>query len=131
MCQASSSLLLQVCCRHEVVTVCGNLFCGNTEPFLTVRCCVQAQVHREAIQSTEQDGIVFLDEIDKIVTSQDKSYGAHPVSSTRRRPPMDHLPMCRSCGTCGGTQSVACVTPLCRAMCPSPLQLDSSQHTNT
>lgn len=38
-----------------------------------------SQVHREAIQSTEQDGIVFLDEIDKIVTSADKSYGSHPL----------------------------------------------------
>lgn len=33
-------------------------------------------VVREAIQSAEQDGIVFIDEFDKIVTSSDRHYGA-------------------------------------------------------
>ena len=32
------------------------------------------QVHREALQATEQDGIVFIDEIDKIVTSSDSHF---------------------------------------------------------
>jgi ATP-dependent HslUV protease ATP-binding subunit HslU len=32
-------------------------------------------VQREALQSVEQDGIVFIDEIDKIVTSQDYRHG--------------------------------------------------------
>jgi AAA domain (Cdc48 subfamily) len=31
-------------------------------------------VHREALQATEQDGIVFIDEIDKIVTSSDSHF---------------------------------------------------------
>jgi hypothetical protein len=34
-----------------------------------------AQVQREAIQAVEQDGIVFIDEIDKIVVSTDLRYG--------------------------------------------------------
>ncbi len=33
------------------------------------------QVQREAIQAVEQDGIVFIDEIDKIVVNQDVRYG--------------------------------------------------------
>ena len=33
------------------------------------------QVQREAIQAVEQDGIVFIDEIDKIVVNQDLRYG--------------------------------------------------------
>lgn len=36
------------------------------------------QVQREAIQAVEQDGIVFIDEIDKIVVNQDLRYGALP-----------------------------------------------------
>ena len=36
------------------------------------------QVQREAIQAVEQDGIVFIDEIDKIVVSADLRYGAPP-----------------------------------------------------
>ena len=36
------------------------------------------QVQREAIQAVEQDGIVFIDEIDKIVVNQDLRYGARP-----------------------------------------------------
>ena len=33
------------------------------------------QVQKEAIQAVEQDGMVFIDEIDKIVTSSDSRYG--------------------------------------------------------
>lgn len=33
------------------------------------------QVHKEAIQAVEQDGMVFIDEIDKIVTSSETRYG--------------------------------------------------------
>lgn len=33
------------------------------------------QVQKEAIQAVEQDGMVFIDEIDKIVTSTDSRYG--------------------------------------------------------
>ena len=33
-------------------------------------------MQQQAIQATEQDGIVFLDEIDKIVSSHDKAYSA-------------------------------------------------------
>lgn len=36
------------------------------------------QVQREAIQAVEQDGIVFIDEIDKIVVNQDLRYGGLP-----------------------------------------------------
>ena len=36
------------------------------------------QVQREAIQAVEQDGIVFIDEIDKIVVNQDLRYGVLP-----------------------------------------------------
>jgi ATP-dependent HslUV protease ATP-binding subunit HslU len=32
-------------------------------------------VQREALQAVEQDGIVFIDEIDKIVTAQDYRHG--------------------------------------------------------
>ena len=34
------------------------------------------QVSREAVASVEQDGIVFIDEIDKIVSSREDRYGA-------------------------------------------------------
>lgn len=34
-----------------------------------------SQVQREAVQAVEQDGIVFIDEIDKIVVNQDLRYG--------------------------------------------------------
>ena len=37
------------------------------------------QVQREAIQAVEQDGIVFIDEIDKIVVNQDLRYGEQPA----------------------------------------------------
>lgn len=33
------------------------------------------QVQKEAIQSVEQDGMVFIDEIDKIVVNHDARYG--------------------------------------------------------
>ena len=36
-------------------------------------------MQREAIQAVEQDGIVFIDEIDKIVVNQDLRYGEAPV----------------------------------------------------
>ncbi len=32
-------------------------------------------MQREALQAVEQDGIVFIDEIDKIVTAQDYRHG--------------------------------------------------------
>ena len=38
------------------------------------------QVQREAIQAVEQDGIVFIDEIDKIVVNQDLRYGEQLVT---------------------------------------------------
>lgn len=34
-----------------------------------------AQVQKEAVQSVEQDGMVFIDEIDKIVVNHDSRYG--------------------------------------------------------
>ena len=37
------------------------------------------QVHKEAIQAVEQDGMVFIDEIDKIVTSSETRYGETPI----------------------------------------------------
>ena len=37
--------------------------------------CDLIQIQREAIQAVEQDGIVFIDEIDKVVTSPDMRYG--------------------------------------------------------
>lgn len=33
------------------------------------------QVQKEAIQAVEQDGMVFIDEIDKIVSSTDSRFG--------------------------------------------------------
>ena len=33
------------------------------------------QVQKEAVQSVEQDGMVFIDEIDKIVVNHDSRYG--------------------------------------------------------
>ena len=40
------------------------------------------QVQREAIQAVEQDGIVFIDEIDKIVVNQDLRYGELPFADS-------------------------------------------------
>lgn len=40
-----------------------------------------SQVQREALQAVEQDGIVFIDEIDKIVTAQDYRHGKNPSPS--------------------------------------------------
>ena len=37
------------------------------------------QVTREAIQAVEQDGIVFIDEIDKIVVNQEIRYGESAI----------------------------------------------------
>ncbi len=37
-------------------------------------------MQREAIQAVEQDGIVFIDEIDKIVVNQDLRYGELPFA---------------------------------------------------
>ena len=36
---------------------------------------VLLQVQKEAIQAVEQDGMVFIDEIDKIVVNHDARYG--------------------------------------------------------
>ena len=36
-----------------------------------------AQVTRDALTAVEQDGIVFIDEIDKIVTGAEGRYGEH------------------------------------------------------
>ncbi|GAB4824107.1 hypothetical protein N2152v2_011153 [Parachlorella kessleri] len=47
-------------------------------------------VTREAIQAVEQDGIVFIDEIDKIVTSSEYRYGADASSEGVQR---DLLPI--------------------------------------
>jgi ATP-dependent HslUV protease ATP-binding subunit HslU len=47
-------------------------------------------VHREALQATEQDGIVFIDEIDKIVTSSDSHFSADASSEGVQR---DLLPI--------------------------------------
>lgn len=33
------------------------------------------QVQKEAVQAVEQDGMVFIDEIDKIVVNHDSRYG--------------------------------------------------------
>ena len=35
---------------------------------------------REAVQAVEQDGIVFIDEIDKIVSSSEHRFGTHSES---------------------------------------------------
>jgi len=40
----------------------------------------QEVVHREAIKSVEQDGIVFIDEIDKIVVNSSNHHGADASS---------------------------------------------------
>lgn len=42
-------------------------------------------VTREALRSAEQDGIIFIDEIDKIVDSSNRFMGGGHVSSEVRR----------------------------------------------
>ena len=54
-----------------------------------------SQVQREAIQAVEQDGIVFIDEIDKIVVNQDLRYGELPYEPQHVLPSM-RLPKQRS-----------------------------------
>ena len=49
-----------------------------------------SQVTREAIQAVEQDGIVFIDEIDKIVSSTEHRYGAPSCRITPVAAPCDH-----------------------------------------
>jgi len=41
------------------------------------------QVQKEAVQSVEQDGMVFIDEIDKIVVGSEMRYGKWPVLSSQ------------------------------------------------
>ena len=62
------------------LSACANLLvgCGALEYMLCM-----LQVQREAIQAVEQDGIVFIDEIDKIVVNQDLRYGELPFADCR------------------------------------------------
>ena len=55
------------------------------------------QVQREAIQAVEQDGIVFIDEIDKIVVNQDLRYGEQLVTLSAHAPPVGQHPTMRRC----------------------------------
>jgi hypothetical protein len=48
------------------------------------------QITKDAVQATEADGIVFIDEIDKIVTSSENRYGADASSEGVQR---DLLPI--------------------------------------
>lgn len=48
------------------------------------------QITKDAVQATEADGIVFIDEIDKIVTSSESRYGADASSEGVQR---DLLPI--------------------------------------
>lgn len=44
-------------------------------------CVLLLQVQKEAISSVEQDGMVFIDEIDKIVVGSEMRYGKTSCSS--------------------------------------------------
>lgn len=57
-------------CRNSVINL-------HALPKKTPPCCLQ--VVRDAVASVEQDGIVFLDEIDKIVVNQDTRYGGRAL----------------------------------------------------
>ncbi|KAK9796249.1 hypothetical protein WJX73_002480 [Symbiochloris irregularis] len=93
---------------HEVIVkwdkVMANQRHGNAEKremtIAEARPVIEAQeeerlvsndaVLRDAVTAVEQDGIVFLDEIDKIVTNQDTRYGADASSEGVQR---DLLPI--------------------------------------
>ncbi|KAK9917368.1 hypothetical protein WJX75_003610 [Coccomyxa subellipsoidea] len=60
------------------------------EDMVSERLISDDAVQREAIQAVEQDGIVFIDEIDKIVVNQDLRYGADASSEGVQR---DLLPI--------------------------------------
>ena len=51
------------------------MYAAYSKSPLTVR--VWAQVQKEAVQSVEQDGMVFIDEIDKIVVGSEMRYGRY------------------------------------------------------
>ena len=68
--------------------------CGTDVPLRIL------QVQREAIQAVEQDGIVFIDEIDKIVVNQDLRYGKPPC--------MGYISICAAL-----SHSVDCAIPVC------------------
>ncbi len=59
------------------------------------------QVQKEAVQSVEQDGMVFIDEIDKIVVGSEMRYGKQ-LCPLYPPPPPPHPPVCAMsiCPTC-------------------------------
>ena len=63
-------LLATLCCA----TACSDINQILAAASANAAICVPPQVQRDAISAAEQDGIVFLDEIDKIVTTRE-SYG--------------------------------------------------------
>lgn len=54
--------------------------CDTASPTYLAVLAWRPQVIRDAVSAVEQDGIVFLDEIDKIVVNQDTRYGEQPLS---------------------------------------------------
>ena len=57
------------------------------------------QVQKEAVQSVEQDGMVFIDEIDKIVVGSEMRYGKHlcPHHPPPPTPPVCAMSICPTC----------------------------------
>ena len=64
---------------HTIVAYSTGAWCcsakGRSIPVGTTGSTFVVQVQKEAIQSVEQDGMVFIDEIDKIVVNHDSRYG--------------------------------------------------------
>ena len=87
--------------RSSAFTSCAaclakGALCKASLPLLRLRIMRVLQVQREAIQAVEQDGIVFIDEIDKIVVNQDLRYGEQLVTLSVYAPPMgQHVTMRR------------------------------------
>ena len=69
-----------MCTDHNVCSALRST-CSVWLPAVRLKCLLGlVQVQREAIQAVEQDGIVFIDEIDKIVVNQDLRYGELPYA---------------------------------------------------
>ena len=76
-----------ICSASHIYSVCspdvpGSRLC-NKETGSWKFLSVTSQVTKEAITAVEQDGIVFIDEIDKIVTSSDSRYGQRLLCASR------------------------------------------------
>ena len=74
--------------------------------------CV-VQVQKEAIQSVEQDGMVFIDEIDKIVVNHDSRYGRTWFQLLHISFSAIVLQALKSRQTLTASNSLACVACVC------------------